>query len=150
VMEGGVRLHPRLEAMDEGRPYRRVEVITGRRQRRVWTAEEKARIVAESVAPGANISEVARRNGMNRGLLTVWRRAAGVAPEAAPAETPLFVPVIGAEELALTSPGHRDPAAREPAPGRIEMDLRNGRLVFHGAVDPGLAAAVVAAARGRG
>jgi hypothetical protein len=76
--------------------------------------------------------------------------AAGVAPEAAPAETPLFVPVIGAEELALTSPGHRDPAAREPAPGRIEMDLRNGRLVFHGTVDPGLAAAVVAAARGRG
>lgn len=73
-MEEGVRLHPRLEAMDEGRPYRRVEVITGRRQRRSDTAEEKARIVAESTVPSANISEVAQRNGVNRGRLTVWRR----------------------------------------------------------------------------
>lgn len=68
-MEDGVMLHPRLEAVDEGRPYRRVEVIPGRRQRRSYTAEEKARIVAESAAPDANISEVARRNGVNRGLL---------------------------------------------------------------------------------
>jgi len=35
---------------------------------------EKARIVAESAEPNANISDVARRNGVSRGLLTVWRR----------------------------------------------------------------------------
>lgn len=147
-MGEGVRLHPRLEAMDEGRPYRRIEVITGRRQRRSYTAEEKARIVAESAAPDANISEVARRNGVNRGLLTVWRRQAGIIPQVAPVEMPLFVPVTVADE-----PPHsedRRPTARELVPGRIEMDLRSGRLVFHGAVDPSLAAAVVAAARGRG
>jgi transposase len=149
-MEDGVRLHPRLEAMDEGRPYRRVEVITGRRQRRSYTAEEKARIVAESAAPGVNISEVARRNGVNRGLLTVWRREAGVIPEAAPVETPLFVPVTMVEEATPAPPEDRRPAPREVPPSRIEMDLRNGRLVFHGGVDPGLAAAVIAAARGRG
>ncbi|WP_200909767.1 transposase [Azospirillum thiophilum] len=72
--------------MDEGRPYRRIEVITGRRQRRSYRAEEKARIVAESAVPGANISEVARRNGVNRGLLTVWRREAGVVPVSVPGE----------------------------------------------------------------
>lgn len=150
-MEEGVRIHPMLEAMDEGRPYRRIEVITGRRQRRSYAAEEKARIVAESAVPGANISEVARRNGVNRGLLTVWRREAGLIPEAAPVETPLFVPVTVAEEPPPPHPKDRPPTARETtAPGRIEMDLRSGRLVFHGAVDPGLAAAVVAAARGRG
>ena len=55
-MGDGVRLHPRLEAIDEGRPYRRVEVITGRRQRRSYTAQEKMRIVSESAVPGANIS----------------------------------------------------------------------------------------------
>jgi len=148
-MGEGVRLHPRLEAMDEGRPYRRIEVITGRRQRRSYTAEEKARIVAESTAPDANISEVARRNGVNRGLLTVWRREAGVVQQAAPVETPLFVPVTVAEGPSPHSEDRR-PTARETVPGRIEMDLRSGRLVFHGAVDPGLAAAVVAAARGRG
>jgi len=54
--------------------YRRVELITGQRRRRRWTAQEKARIVAESFEEGANISEVARRHGVVRGLLTVWRR----------------------------------------------------------------------------
>lgn len=137
--------------MDEGRPYRRVEVITGRRQRRSYTAEEKARIVGESAAPGVNISEVARRNGVNRGLLTVWRREAGVVAEMAPPmQTPLFVPVTMVEETTPAPPEDRRPATREAPPGRIEMDLRSGRLVFHGAVDPGLAAAVIAAARGRG
>jgi transposase len=61
-----------LDARQEERAYRRVEAITGRRRR--WAAEEKARIVAESFEEGANISEVARRHGVVRGLLTVWRR----------------------------------------------------------------------------
>ena len=58
-----------LDARQEGNSYRRIEVITGQRQRRRWTAQEKARIVAESFEEGANISEVARRNGVARGLL---------------------------------------------------------------------------------
>ena len=62
-----------LDARQEGGSYRRIEVITGQRRRRRWTAEEKARIVAESFEEGANISEVARRHGVVRGLLTVWR-----------------------------------------------------------------------------
>jgi transposase len=56
--------------------YQRVEVITGRRRRRDWSDEEKARILAESAEPDVNISEVARRNGVSRGLLNVWRRKA--------------------------------------------------------------------------
>lgn len=59
--------------------YRRVEVITGGRRRRNWSDEEKARIIAESADPDANILEVARRNGVNRGLLTIWRRQARTA-----------------------------------------------------------------------
>ena len=69
------------EAMDEARhegKYRRIEVITGRRQRRNWTDEEKAQILAESAEPDVNISAVARRWGVNRGLLNVWRREAGL------------------------------------------------------------------------
>jgi len=65
-----------LEARTEGRTYRRVEMITGHRRRENWPAQEKARIVMESLDPEANISEVARRNGVSRGLLTVWRRQA--------------------------------------------------------------------------
>jgi transposase len=65
-------LNARNDARNEGGTYQRVEVITGRRRR--WTAEEKARIVAESLEANANISEVARRHGVARGLLTAWRR----------------------------------------------------------------------------
>src|SRR5271155_1638596 len=71
-----------LDARQEGDSYRRVEVITGERRRRRWPSEEKARIVAESFEEGANISEVARRNGVVRGLRTMRRHklaaAAGV------------------------------------------------------------------------
>ena len=56
--------------------YQRVEVITGLRRRRDWSDAEKARILAESADPEVNISEVARRNGVSRGLLNVWRRKA--------------------------------------------------------------------------
>ena len=72
-----------LEARTERRTYRRVEVIAGHRRRQNWPAQEKARIVMESLDPEANISEVARRNGVSRGLLTLWRRQArelGMAP----------------------------------------------------------------------
>ena len=37
-----------LDARQEGGSYRRIELITGERRRRRWTAEEKARIVADS------------------------------------------------------------------------------------------------------
>jgi transposase len=56
--------------------YRRIEVITGAVRRRRWAADEKADIVAESLQPGINVSELARRRGVNRGLLQTWRREA--------------------------------------------------------------------------
>ncbi|MER8708492.1 transposase [Mesorhizobium sp. M1088] len=43
-------------------------MITGRRRRRDWTPAEKRLIVAESALPGANISVVARRLCVSRGL----------------------------------------------------------------------------------
>src|SRR6266436_6461799 len=67
-------IEDRNEARNEDGTYQRVEVITGRQRRRRWTAEEKARIVAESLEADANISDVARRHGLARGLLTAWRR----------------------------------------------------------------------------
>lgn len=66
-----------LDAKQEGNSYR--PVITGERRRRRRTGEEKARIVAKSFEENVNISEVARRNGVARGLLTVWRRQVAAA-----------------------------------------------------------------------
>jgi transposase len=64
----------RYDARHEGVTYQRVEVITGRQRRRTWRDEEKRRILLESWEPDANISAVARRNGVSRGLLNTWRR----------------------------------------------------------------------------
>ena len=54
--------------------FRRIEVITGVARRRRWTVEEKARIVAESYAPGASGTAVALRYGLHRNQIFSWRR----------------------------------------------------------------------------
>jgi transposase len=43
---------------------RRLEVFTGAGRRRRWTAEQKARIVAESYESGETVCAVARRHGL--------------------------------------------------------------------------------------
>ena len=54
-------VHIMDDANFDTKPVRRGEV-TGVVRRRRWRDEEKGRIVAEAVAPGAVIADVARRN----------------------------------------------------------------------------------------
>jgi transposase len=54
--------------------FRRVEVITGVARRRRWPRLEKARIVAESYAPGSSATAVAVRHGLHRNQIFAWRR----------------------------------------------------------------------------
>src|SRR5215207_4005303 len=79
---------------------RRLELITGSKRRRARSAREKAAIVAETFAPGANLSEIARRHRLNRGLLFTWRRQVRRARPSPVADAtseeardPVFVPV---------------------------------------------------------
>lgn len=51
-----------------------VEIVTDAGRRRYWPAEEKLRIVEETLVSGAGISAVARRNGVAPNLLYRWRR----------------------------------------------------------------------------
>jgi transposase len=62
--------------LEPPRAVRRLEVITGAGGRRRWSADEKARILEEAMAPGAVVSEVARRHGMSPQHLFTWRRQA--------------------------------------------------------------------------
>jgi transposase len=57
-------------------PRGRVEIRTGVGRRRRWSEEAKSRIVAESFAPGAVVSEVARRHELLPQHLFAWRKAA--------------------------------------------------------------------------
>ncbi len=45
----------------------------GKRARRLWTAEEKRRIVREAQRPGAVRQEVAQRHGVHVSVLNRWR-----------------------------------------------------------------------------
>lgn len=109
---------------------RRFEVITDAVGRRRWPEEAKARIVAEAFAPGAVVSEVARRHGLTPQQVFTWRR---VARRAAEAEAgPAFVPAIVAS-------GEAGGPAEAPT-GRIEIVL--GAAVVR--VPPGVDEATLA------
>src|SRR5258708_27787151 len=56
----------------------RVEVITGLERRRRWSAEQKRVIVAASLAPGAVVTEIARRAEVCPGQIYRSRREVGV------------------------------------------------------------------------
>lgn len=114
---------------------RRGEVLPWPERRRRWSWEEKAQIVAESLAPNAVASAIARRYGLHRNQLYAWRKelsqtANGAAEAGGPA--PLdFVPVVVTEE--------RD-GARASA---IEIELSGARVRVSAGVNPTLLADVL-------
>ena len=87
--------------------FRRVEVLTGPGRRRRWSADEKARIVAETLVPGARVSAVARRWQICSQQVFGWRRAMrqdvpSVPREPTPPATPSFVPIVSESIPAAT------------------------------------------------
>ena len=44
----------------------RVEVLGGVERRRRWSRDDKMRIIEETLAPGAVVTEIARRHGVAR------------------------------------------------------------------------------------
>jgi transposase len=84
--------------VDASTPRGRVEIRTGVGRRRRWSDEAKGRIVAESFAPGAVVSEVAGRHDMSPQHLFAWRKAARAGLLTLPSDAaPLFVPVVAEE-----------------------------------------------------
>jgi transposase len=106
---------------------RRLEVITGVGRRRTWSDDAKARIVAETLRPGANVSAVARRHGLRPQQVFTWRRLARRHAAGLPAGEPVaFASVVIAPPAV---PDARQPAAKrapaepvEAAAIEIEID----------------------------
>ena len=108
-------------------------------RRREWTDEEKIRIVEESLRGYRQGSATARRYGLSRSLLSIWRRdyqrgvLGGVTEQA-------FMPIsISAPEATPC-----DDVASQHQPGgdmQIEITLTNGRrLTIPALLDPNVLA----------
>ena len=105
--------------VDAWKPRGRVDIQVGAGRRRRWSDEVKGRILAESYAPGAVVSEVARRHGISPQHLFAWRKAARAGLLSLPAdEAPLFVPVVTEPRPAGTT---AETATRSPATITIEI-----------------------------
>jgi transposase len=122
----------------DGHGFRRVEVLTGpERRRRSW--EEKARIVAESLAPDAVASAIALRYGLHRNQLYAWRKELRAAADEAvrAGSAPLgFVPVVVTEEAAVAGTS------------RIEIEVGGALVRVSPGVDPALLAKVLRTLKG--
>jgi transposase len=153
---------------------RRIELITGTGRRRQWSANDKARIVVESLKPGTNVSEVARRHGLSPQQLFGWRRqareAVGNAPAGlagpdswrcphpssgrakprgrSPGPEPAFASVVIASATSSSAPATPpSPPADMVMPGLIEIAISDAIVRIRGQTETGLLIAVLRAVR---
>lgn len=116
----------------------RVEVFTGPERRRRWSEEQKRAIVAASFAPGAVVSEVARRAAISAGQIYRWRQELRAA-------APGFAPVLiapPAEDAGISANTAKDEQRTEPT---IEVEFAAAgkvRVRIPGSVPAELAATV--------
>ena len=107
--------------------------VLGVERRRRWSKGEKARIVEETLIPGAVVSEVARRHDVAQSLLFTWRRRARV-EEPGGRDGSILLPVeIGSIAAPSGSDAARQSCAatsgRRAKSGVIEIELGSGRRV---------------------
>ena len=131
-----------------------IELITRGERRRRWTVEQKQTIAAQSLAPGASATEVARQHGIGTGQLYNWRKALLAAQPTAAAVPGRFACVEVA--VARTAPRAAESSLIPPPPltpaqpaGLIEIILTTGTtLRVDAQVDPRALRRVLAALRG--
>ncbi len=127
--------------------YRRVEVLTGPGRRRRWSAESKAQVVAESLAPGARPSEVARRWQICSQQVFAWRREARAGLLALPAQGGVVVPP-GPDFVPIHAEPALPPVAPAPvSPPAIEVEVAGAIVRVLPGMDAALLTSVLCAVR---
>lgn len=106
--------------------FRRVEVISGVARRRRWPPSEKARIVAESYAPGTSATAVALRHGLHRNQIFTWRRQLRNRAALIEGAMPEFVPVALASPAELGVVGARGSSRIEVVAAGLTIRLGTG------------------------
>jgi transposase len=112
-----------------------VTVLTGRDRRRIWSLEDRNRILMAACAPGAVISEIARQFDIASSMIYKWRRQALAANRAL-----AFVPAVVAD---AASPPPTLPPDPPPAPVAITVVFSVGVRVI---IDASAPTALVSAA----
>ncbi|MDH2329224.1 transposase [Cereibacter sp. SYSU M97828] len=92
-------------------------------RRRHWSDEDKVRIVEESLLGYRQGSATARRYGISRSLLTIWRREYRSGTLGAPDSGGGFVPLV----MESAPPASTERSLREAEDVRIDITLTNGR-----------------------
>lgn len=125
---------------------RRIEILTGAERWRRWSAETKAQIVAESLAPGAVVAEIARRQDIRASQIHLWRKQAreGAALTSV-AEERTFAPAIVAPP-AYSAPRPRVPRAAAPT---IEIEAKGVTVRLREGADVQLVEAMLRVLRSR-
>jgi transposase len=97
-----------------------VQIVGRVERRRRYTTEQKLTVVAEASAPGASISEVARRHDLLPSQVFKWRRLVelGVIGLKGTSELPSLVAadVVAPTGMGLATADLSDDAAGRPAP----------------------------------
>jgi transposase len=120
-----------------------VEVRVRAERRRRWSAEDKLRIVRETLEPGAVAKAVAERHGIGTGLLFTWRR------EMLATAMSGLMPVEVVPEVPRIEAPAREAAVE--ASGVVEIALPSGVTVrVSGRVDATVLRGVLAELRGGG
>jgi transposase len=119
----------------------RVEVLGGLERRRRWSQDDKARIVEETLVPGAKVTDVARRNGVAASVVFTWRRQARTVEKVGPCFAPVQIAATLEPSAEEVKPLSKDDRRLQPVPaarnGLIEIDLGNRRRIRVDAqVDP--------------
>ena len=126
-----------------------VEVVTRGEPRRRWSEEDRARILAEAMAPGAIALHVARRFGVSSGQFYTWRKA--MLRRSAPVGVTPVLAKADFAEVRLSAPTPK-PSTPSPIPqtGMMEITLPGGALIrVDTAVDSAALGRVLAALAGR-
>jgi transposase len=105
----------------------RVEVLGGVERRRRWSRDDKMRIIEETLAPGAVVTEIARRHGIATSLVFTWRRRARLATVASAGARLVPVQVATAESVQSIEAPAAIPARKRR--GVIEIELGDGKRV---------------------